>query len=128
MKKTLLALSTISALTSASEVYFIEPTDGDKFNGDVKVVFGLSDFGVAPAGIKIPDTGHHHLLINAELPADMSLPIRADFNHRHFGLGQTETVLSLEPGTYKLQLLMGNYLHIPHDEPIYSEVITITVE
>ena len=95
MKKTLLALSTISALTSASEVYFIEPTDGDKFNGDVKVVFGLSDFGVAPAGIKLPNTGHHHLLINAELPSDMSLPICADFNHRHFGLGQTETVLSL---------------------------------
>ena len=86
MKKTLLTLSTISALTSASEVYFIEPTDGDKFNGDVKVVFGLSGFGVAPAGIKIPKTGHHHLLINAELPTDMSLPIRADFNHRHFGL------------------------------------------
>ena len=89
---------------------------------------GLSDFGVAPAGIKLPNTGHHHLLINAELPTDMSLPIRADFNHRHFGLGQTETVLSLEPGTYELQLLMGNYLHIPHDDPIYSEVITITVE
>ena len=87
MKKTLLALSTISALTFASEVYFIEPaTDGDKFTGDVKVVFGLSNFGVAPAGINLPNTGHHHLLINAELPADMSLPIRADFNHRHFGL------------------------------------------
>ena len=128
MKKTLLALSTISALTSASEVYFIEPTDGDKLNGNVKVVFGLSGFGVAPAGIKLPNTGHHHLLINAELPPDMSLPIRADFNHRHFGLGQTETVLTLDPGTYKLQLLMANYLHIPHEDPIYSEVITITVE
>ena len=82
MKKTLLALSTISALTSASEVYFVEPANGDKFKGDVKVVFGLSGFGVAPAGINLPNTGHHHLLINAELPSDMSLPIRADFNHR----------------------------------------------
>ena len=70
---------------------------------------------------------HHHLIINAELP-DLTLPIPANENYVHFGLGQTETNLTLEPGTYTLQLLMGNYLHIPHEKPLFSKVISITVE
>ena len=72
-------------------------------------------------------THHHHLIINAELP-DLTLPIPANENYLHFGLGQTETNLTLEPGTYTLQLLMGNYLHIPHENPLFSKVISITVE
>ena len=89
--------------------------------------FGLKDFGVAPAGYNIPNTGHHHLIINADLP-DLTLPIPANENYVHFGLGQTETTLTLEPGTYSLQLLMGNYLHIPHEKPLFSKAISITIE
>ena len=94
---------------------------------EVAVKFGLKDFGVAPAGYNIPNTGHHHLIINADLP-DLTLPIPANENYVHFGLGQTEATLTLEPGTYSLQLLMGNYLHIPHEKPLFSEVISITIE
>ena len=84
--------------------------------------------GVAPAGIDFPNTGHHHLLVDLENLPNLSKPIPADKNHIHFGKGQTQTVLQLSKGKRTLQLLMGNYLHIPHKEPVISDKITIFVE
>ena len=115
--------------------YFVNLNDGDTVAGPVLVIFGLSGMGVAPAGVDKPNTGHHHILLNrppigqGEDGADeflYSLP--ADENNIHFGGGQTETVLDLPPGTHTLQLLLGDKDHIPHNPPVYSEVITITVE
>ena len=119
-----------SSLISSSKVdlYFIEPKDGAILNGPVKIVFGLSGMGVAPAGIDFPNTGHHHLLVDLENLPNLSKPIPADKNHIHFGKGQTQTVLQLSKGKRTLQLLMGNYLHIPHKEPVISDKITIFVE
>ena len=114
-------------LLSEPELYFIEPQDKANISGPVKVVFGLKDFGVAPAGYDIDNTGHHHLLINVDFPIDLTKPIPADSNHIHFGKGQTEAVLELPKGEYRLRLLLGNYVHIPHSNPIYSEEILITV-
>ena len=112
-----------------AEVYFISPSDGlHTEDGQVHVVFGLRGMGVAPAGIEYPDSGHHHLLLNAEeLPA-FDTPIPSDERHLHFGMGQTETMLDLEPGTHTLQLILGDMNHVPHDPPVVSEKITITVE
>ena len=112
-----------------SQVYFIAPEDGATLAaGEVKVVFGLSGMGIAPAGIDVPETGHHHLLVNvSELPP-LDAPVPSDSVHLHYGKGQTETVLNLEPGSYTLQLVLGDMLHIPHDPPVISDIITITVE
>ena len=82
---------------------------------------------MAPAGIKQAHTGHHHLLIDTDLPP-MNLPVPSDANHLHFGGGQTETTIELTPGEHTLQLLLGDFSHIPHDPPLLSERITITVE
>ena len=119
-----------SSFVSSSEIelYFIEPKDGATLNGPVKIVFGLSGMGVAPAGIDFPNTGHHHLLVDLENLPNLLKPIPADKNHIHFGKGQTQTVLQLSKGKRTLQLLMGNYLHIPHREPVISDKITIFVE
>ena len=84
--------------------------------------------GVAPAGIEFDNSGHHHLLVNAEELPPMDMPIPTDSVHLHFGLGQTETTLDLSPGTYTLQLVLGDYAHIPHDPPVVSDPVTITVE
>lgn len=112
-----------------AKVSFIQPADGQVFNsGEVKVVFGIEGMLVAPAGTDTPNSGHHHLLINVEKMPDMTMPLPASDNVRHFGKGQTETVLMLEPGTHRLQLLLGNYAHIPHNPPVLSEVIEITVK
>lgn len=108
-------------------VYFISPTDGATLSSPVKVVFGLSGMGVAPAGTDRAGTGHHHLLIDTGLP-ELQKPIPSDANHRHFGGGQTEAMIDLEPGVHTLQLLLGDMKHVPHDPPVVSEVITITVE
>lgn len=108
-------------------VYIIEPANGATVSSPVTVKFGLKNFGVAPAGVDIENTGHHHLLIDAPLP-DLSKPIAKDANHVHFGGGQTETELTLTPGKHTLQLLLGNGMHIPHAKPLQSEVITITVK
>ena len=89
--------------------------------------FGARDVGVAPAGVDMAGVGHHHLLVDAPLPGDMTAEIPNDRNHLHFGLGQTETVLELPPGTHTLQLLMGDAAHVPHDPPVYSRRITIQV-
>lgn len=109
-------------------VYFVTPLDGQTVNSPVTVRFGLDGLGVAPAGVELEKTGHHHLLVNVDaLPAlDKSIP--ADERHIHFGGGQTQTTLELAPGEHTLQLLVGDHLHVPHEPPIMSEKITITVE
>jgi hypothetical protein len=108
-------------------VYFLSPANGATVTSPVTVRFGLRGMGVAPAGVASPNTGHHHLLIDVEtLPPD-NLPIPNDANHRHFGLGQTEAEIALSPGQHTLQLVLGDHLHIPHDPPVRSEKITITV-
>ena len=119
-----------SSLVSTKEIelYFIEPKDGATVNGPVKIVFGLSGMGVAPAGIDFPNTGHHHLLADLENLPDLNKPIPANKNHIHFGKGQTEAILELPKGKRTLQLLMGNYLHIPHKEPVISNKITIFIK
>jgi hypothetical protein len=107
--------------------YFIAPKDGDTVSGPVTVVMGLKGMGVAPAGMQHADTGHFHLIVDADLPpADQ--PIPKDETHLHFGGGQTQTVLSLKPGKHTLQILMGDFQHLSFDPPVASEKITIMVK
>lgn len=113
--------------TADAEVYFISPTDGAVVSSPVTVRFGLRGMGVAPAGTERDGTGHHHLLIDTDLPA-LDRPIPADDQHRHFGGGQTEASVELTPGKHTLQLLLADHRHVPHDPAICSEKITITVE
>jgi hypothetical protein len=111
---------------AGAAAYIIEPADGATVSNPIRVVFGLSGAGIAPAGVEREGAGHHHLLIDTGLP-ELGLPIRADDNHRHFGGGQTEAEIELPPGRHTLQLLLGDERHLPHDPPIVSEQITITV-
>ncbi len=117
-------LSTPSA--EGSNVYIVSPKDGDTVGKEFQVVFGLKGMGVAPAGVEKEHTGHHHLLVDQKELPPAGLPMGADV--MHFGKGQTETTVTLEPGTHTLQLVLGNHLHVPHNPPVVSEVITITVE
>ena len=110
-----------------AQVYFIWPHDGTVINGGkFWVRMGLRNMGVAPKGTNMPHTGHHHLLIDTELPS-MTEPIPNDRNHLHFGAGETEARVELPPGTHTLQLLLGDKDHVPHKPPIQSRKITITV-
>ena len=110
-----------------AQVFFITPADGATVSSPVAIKFGISGMGVAPAGEMTPATGHHHLLVDTEL-GDASLPVPKDEQHLHFGKGQTETSLELAPGTHTLQLVLGDGNHVPHDPPVVSRRITITVE
>jgi hypothetical protein len=109
-----------------AKVYFIYPTDGAYISPTPIIRFGLLNMGVAPAGFDKPNTGHHHLLIDAELPP-LDQPIPNDFNHLHFGAGQTEAKITLPVGPHKLRLLFADANHIPHDPPVYSEVVNVVV-
>ena len=117
-----------SAAPAGAAVYVISPKDGETITGDVLVRFGLKGMGVAPAGVDVANTGHHHLLINVEALPAMDQPIPADDTHKHFGGGQTETTLKLAPGRYTLQMLLGDKYHQPHQPPVLSDRITITVK
>lgn len=110
-----------------ARVFFITPADGDTVSNPVVIEFGVDGVAVVKAGINDPASGHHHLIIDAGLPAP-ALPIPASDNYIHFGDASTKTERTLAPGTHTLQLLLGDHLHIPHDPPIASDVITITVE
>jgi len=116
-----------TAAPEGAKAYIIAPEDGASVASPVTVVFGLSRMGVAPAGTEKENTGHHHLLIDTGLPR-LDEPIPADDNHVHFGGGQTEVQIELAPGEHTLQLLLGDLNHIPHDPPVSSDVITVTVE
>jgi Domain of unknown function (DUF4399) len=135
MKSALLfaLLSLTSSLAMANDkpeprAYIVEPANNAVVESPVTIKFGLDNMEVTPAGIDNPHGGHHHLLIDTPLPADLRLPIPADAQHIHFGKGQTETSIELAPGKHSLQLLLGDYIHRPHAKPVYSEVITITVK
>ena len=115
--------------------YFVNLADGDVVASPLKVVFGLSGMGVAPAGIEAENTGHHHLLIDRpplgqgeDGAEEFDNGLIADEQNLHFGKGQTETVIELAPGRHTLQLVLGDANHVPHDPPVTSAVITITVE
>lgn len=110
-----------------ARLYFTGIADGDVVTSPVEIGFGLDGMDVVPAGTEAPQSGHHHVLIDTGLPP-LGLPIPADARHVHFGDGSTSTSLELEPGEHTLQLLLGDHLHIPHEPPVASEQITITVE
>ena len=113
---------------AGAKLYFINLKDGQEVTSPFLVQFGLSGMGVTPAGVEKPNTGHHHLLIDAELSGDeLKQPIAMDDKHRHFGAGQTEAMITLPAGTHKLQLVLGDWSHIPHAPPVVSNVITVTV-
>lgn len=110
-----------------ARVFFISPSDGSTHQSPVSVEFGMDGMAVVPAGDATPASGHHHILIDTDLPA-LNLPIPNDERHVHFGDGSSATELDLAPGQHTLQLLFADHLHIPHEPPVYSERITITVE
>ncbi len=113
-----------------ARVYFIAPANAAVVSGKVEVKFGLSGVGVAPAGTDKPNVGHHHLLIDVETPRgdELMAPLPAGAQVKHFGGGQTETLLDLPPGRHKLQLILGDANHVPHDPPLVSDVIEIEVK
>jgi hypothetical protein len=129
---TLLSLAPAAAQTPSppgAVVYFINLKDGDTVTSPFKVQFGLTGMGVAPAGVEKPNTGHHHLIIDTTLSGDaLKAPIPADDQHKHFGGGQTEAMITLPPGPHTLQLVLGDWSHIPHVPPVMSQVIKITVK
>jgi hypothetical protein len=109
-----------------AKVEFVDLKDGAVIGPKTTIHFGLHGMGIAPAGTKKANSGHHHLLIDTDLPP-LDQPIPNDENHLHFGGGQTEVELSLPPGPHTLQLLLGDADHIPHTPPVYSDKIHVTV-
>lgn len=110
-----------------ARVFFITPADGDTVSNPVSIEFGIEGMDVVKAGNDQPHSGHHHLLIDTDLP-DLGAPIPADAQHVHFGDGSTATEIMLPPGPHKLQMLLGDHRHIPHDPAVVSELISINVE
>lgn len=118
-----------------ARVYFVNLADGDTVSSPVTVIFGLEGMGVAPAGTEKENTGHHHILLNRpplgegpEGADEFTFGLPADENHIHFGGGQTQVTLDLPAGEHTMQLVLGDLNHIPHADPVVSDVITITVE
>lgn len=118
-----------NAAPEGAQAYIISPADGATVSNPLTIVFGLTGMGVAPAGTEADNTGHHHLLINTDpdtLDLDTSLP--ATDQIVHFGGGQTQVTTELPSGTHELRLLLGDLNHVPHNPPVMSEPITVTVE
>ena len=123
-----LAQDRVAPVGGATE-YIIAPADGAKIHGPVTVTFGLKGMGIAPAGVKFDNTGHHHLLVDTDL-SDVKLdaPLPATDKILHFGKGQTETTLTLPPGRHTLELVFADYTHMSFDPALHSKKITITVD
>lgn len=136
-----LAVSAVTAACAAdtpsvegTQLYVVNLQDGASVQSPVTVIFGLSGMGVAPAGVEKESTGHHHIYLNrpafGEAEGDAEIAqngIPSDENHLHFGGGQTQTTLDLPPGEHTIQLVLGDQFHVPHNPPVVSDLITITV-
>ena len=109
-----------------AKAYFIDLQDGDNVKSPLLIRFGLTEqMGIAPALADWPDTGHFHLIIDSKTPN----PDRPISNkHLHLHKGQTEAIVELKQGKHTLQIVMGDYSHIPHDPPVMSTKININVE
>jgi len=118
----------LSPSPAGASVFFVEPADGATVPATFTVKFGVKGMTIAPAGTDQPNSGHHHLLIDVAEAPDMKQPLAANEHVVHFGKGQTETQVTLPPGKHTLQLVFANYLHIPHDPPVVSKQITVTVK
>ena len=117
-----------STIADDAQVWIVSPKDQAQVSSPVTIVFGSSNLNIAPAGNNQPNSGHHHLLVDMEeLPA-LDMPLPASDQVIHFGKGQTEATIALSPGSHSLQLLLGNYAHVPHSRPVMSEKITIVVK
>ena len=117
-----------STIADDAQVWFVSPKDQSQVSSPVTIIFGSSNLNIAPAGDNQPNSGHHHLLVDMEeLPA-LDMPLPASDQVIHFGKGQTEATIALSPGSHSLQLLLGNYAHVPHSRPVMSEKITIVVK
>ncbi len=110
-----------------AKVFIIEPADGAVLSSPLNVRFGISGMALSPAGTHAEHAGHHHVLIDQKLTDPMA-PIPADEHHRHFGKAQTEASIALPPGQHTLQLVLGDHNHVPHNPPVVSDVINITVK
>ena len=124
----LIAFAQTSDAPEDAEAYIISPKDGETVSSSFTVQFGLKGMGVAPAGVDVEGTGHHHILIDVEELPDLTRPLPSTDQVVHFGLGQTETELTLPPGEHTLQLVLGDFAHTPHRTPVISNKITIHVE
>ena len=121
------AAATGTPSPAGAKVYFINLKDGQHVKSPFLIQFGLTGMGIAPAGTQAPNTGHHHLIIDADTPP-VGAPIMMDANHKHYGRGQTEDMITLAPGMHTLQLVFADAGHIPHNPPVESAKITITVD
>ena len=110
-----------------AKVSIVSPADGETVSSPVKVMFSAAGMEIVPAGIDKPNSGHHHLVIDGDVP-DLSKAFPKDDTHIHFGKGQTDATLTLAPGKHTLQLVLGDKDHMPHDKPVVSKKITITVK
>jgi hypothetical protein len=113
---------------AGAKVYIVSPANGATVKSPVTIVFGLSGMGIAPAGVQSDNTGHHHLLIDTDLPANIGMTLPTTDNIRHFGKGQTEATIELKPGKHTLQLVLGDHMHVPFLPVVASTKITITVQ
>ena len=116
-----------TASPDGAKVFFITPVNGDTVSNPFNIEFGIEAMSIVAAGDNQAHSGHHHLLVDSELP-DLALPIPSDTSHIHFGDASTSTQLTLDSGEHTLRLLLGDHRHIPHDPPVISELITITVK
>ena len=127
-QKTILSSFAAERVDRNEPIYIISPKNGDEITSPVRVIFGLKDMGVAPAGTIKKNTGHHHLLVNLNELPDLKLPLPSNENLIHFGSGQTETDIKLKKGLNTLQLILGNHMHVPHQPPLISKKIKVTVK
>ena len=124
-----IALAGETPAPADAKVYFIGLKDGDTVTSPVTIHFGLSGMGIAPAGTEVPNTGHHHLIIDEKMEGEaLNDAIPVDEHHMHFGKGQTEASVTLPKGSHTLQLVLGDWSHVPHKPPVMSDRITINVE
>ena len=110
----------------SKKVFFKWPKDGSTVASPVFVDMGVEGMIIEPAGIVKEGYGHHHILINQKSWPEGEVIPTSD-STLHFGKGQTDASIELDPGRYIISLQFADGVHVSSGE-LMSESIQINVE
>ena len=121
--------TTASNSSTGKALTITQPATLTNVSSPLKVCMATNGYTVEPAKKGVNDgKGHHHLIIDTNIPADLSQPIAKDDTHIHMGDGSTCKTINLAKGQHTITALFAQGNHVPDNPPVTDSVTVRVVQ